>query len=114
QGRTSAPASTRPSGPPSRRDTDRASLFELLARALGRVGNGAPLVLLLEDLHAASVSVEALQYVARRLGPTPTLLVGTFTTTEVDRAHPLSKLIEAFEGNKRFQLLTLPRLGFAD
>jgi ABC-type transport system substrate-binding protein len=112
--RASEPSGARAALSPARRDGDRGSLFELLAKGLARIGGGAPLVLLLENLHAANVSVEALQYVARRLGPTPTLLVGTFTPTEIDRAHPLTKLIEAFEGNKRFELLTLSRLTFAE
>jgi ABC-type transport system substrate-binding protein len=98
----------------SLRDTERGTLFELLARSLARIGKSAPLVLLLEDLHAANVSIEALQYAARRLGQTPTLLVGTFTSTEVPRAHPLTKLIEAFAGNKRFELISLPPLGFPE
>ena len=29
------------------------------------------------------------QYIVRRLGPTPTLIVGTYRTTEVDERHPL-------------------------
>src|SRR5262249_39678387 len=83
-----------PAAPPSAPDADRTRVFELIARTLTRIGAGAPLVLLLEDLHAASISIEALHHVARRLGSTPTLIVGTFTTTEVDRGHPLSKLID--------------------
>jgi ABC-type transport system substrate-binding protein len=95
-------------------EADKARVFELIARTLTRIGAGAPLVLLLEDLHAASVSIDALHHVARRLGSTPTLIVGTFTSTEIDRAHPLSKLIDELSGTKRFQLIDLPRLTFAE
>src|SRR5262249_46223456 len=38
-------------------------IYELLARTLARIGRGRPLAILLEDLHASDVSVEALQYV---------------------------------------------------
>jgi len=56
---------------------DRTRIFEVIARTITRAGAGRPLVVLLEDLHEADVSVEALQYIVRRLGPTPTLVVGT-------------------------------------
>ena len=50
------------------------------------LAGGKPLVLFLEDLHAADISLEALQYIVRRLGPTPTLIVGTYRSSEVDNA----------------------------
>ncbi|MCM3877119.1 MAG: ABC transporter substrate-binding protein, partial [Thermoanaerobaculia bacterium] len=59
------------------------------------------------ELHGAQLSIEALQYVARRLGPTPTLIVGTYRQTEVDKRHPLVKMLESFRGDPRFAALTL-------
>jgi ABC-type transport system substrate-binding protein len=94
-----------PAGP--RSPEDRTQVFELLARTLTRLGGGRPLILILEDLHGAEVSVEALPYVVRRLGPTPTLVVGSYRTTEVDRAHPLTRMLDAFVGDRRFTQVTL-------
>ena len=37
---------------------NRTEVFELLARTLTRMGGGQPLVLVLEDLHAAEASIE--------------------------------------------------------
>ncbi|MBA2260634.1 MAG: serine/threonine-protein kinase PknK, partial [Acidobacteria bacterium] len=46
----------------------RSQIFELLARTLARIAGDRPLVVCLEDLHAADVSLEALDYLVRRLG----------------------------------------------
>ncbi len=86
---------------------NRTQIFELLARTLTRLANGKPLVLLLEDLHQADISIEALQYVVRRLGPTPTLIVGTYRSTEVDARHTLTKTLDSFRGDRRFASITL-------
>ena len=85
----------------------RAHIFELLARTLARIAAGRPLVVLLEDLQAADVSLEALEYIVRRLGPAPLLIVGTYRTTDVQARHPLSRLIEGFQGERRAVSLVL-------
>ena len=86
---------------------NRTHIFELLARTLTRIAGGKPLVLFLEDLHSAEVSIEALQYIVRRLGPTPTLIVGTYRSVEVDNRHPLIKMLESFRGDRRFSSIAL-------
>lgn len=95
------------SEPAVRKFEDRTYIFELLARTLTRIAGGKPLILLLEDLHAANVSIEALDYIVRRLAPTPTLIVGTYRTTEVDKRHPITNLLSGFKGDKRFTLIQL-------
>src|SRR5271169_445726 len=90
-----------------RKAEDKIAIFELIARTLTRIAGGKPLLLALEELHGAQLSIEALQYVARRLGPTPTLIVGTYRQTEVDKRHPLAKMLESFRGDPRFAALTL-------
>jgi predicted ATPase len=45
---------------------NRTQIFELLARTLTRLAAGKPLLLFLEDLHAAEISIEALQYYFNR------------------------------------------------
>lgn len=87
---------------------NRTQIFELLARTLTRLAAGKPLILFLEDLHAAEISIEALQYIVRRLGPTPTLIVGTYRSSEVDnKNHPLMRMLDTFRGDRRFSAIAL-------
>jgi ABC-type transport system substrate-binding protein len=86
---------------------DKTAIFELLARTLTRLAQGKPLVLVLEELHGAEQSAEALQYVVRRLAPTPTLIVGTYRQNEVEKRHPLVRVLESFRGDPRFVSITL-------
>lgn len=101
----------RPSPPPDssegKRFQDRTYVFEILARTLNRICGGKPMVILLEDLHAADVSIDALQYVAHRLIAAPIFILATFRTTEVDKSHPLVKMMDTFQGDKRFVLIFL-------
>jgi len=90
-----------------KRAEDRIQIFELLARTITRMAAGKPLVLVLENLHAAEVSIEALQYIVRRLGPTPTLFVGSYRQTEVDKRHPLARMLDSFADDPRFVSITL-------
>jgi ABC-type transport system substrate-binding protein len=93
---------------------NRNQIFELLARTLTRLAGGKPLVLVLEDLHGAEVSLEALQYIVRRLGPTPTLVVAAYRSTGIDRRHPLSKMLQGFRGDRNFSSLTLEPLAASE
>jgi ABC-type transport system substrate-binding protein len=90
-----------------RKAEDRIQVFELIARTLVRIAAGKPLVLILENLHGAEVSLEALQYIVRRLGPTPTLIVGSYRQTETDKRHPLTRMLESFTDDPRFASITL-------
>nr|ART36315.1 C594 [uncultured bacterium] len=87
---------------------NRTQIFELLARTLTRLAAGKPLIIFLEDLHAAEISIEALQYIVRRLGPTPTLIVSTYRASEVDnKNHALVRMLETFRGDRRFSAIAL-------
>lgn len=90
-----------------RKMDDRTHIYELLAGVLIRISEGKPLLLLLEDLHSADVSVDALQYIVRRLGPTPTLIVGTYRTTEVAKRHPILRMLDGFHDDRRFETIRL-------
>jgi ABC-type transport system substrate-binding protein/serine/threonine protein kinase len=96
------------------RAEDRIQIFELLARTLTRMAAGKPLVLVLENLHAAEVSIEALQYIVRRLGPTPTFFVGSYRQTEIDKRHPLARMLDSFADDPRFVSITLPPLSASE
>jgi hypothetical protein len=89
---------------------DRTHVFELIARTLTRIAAGRPMLLILEHLHHADVSLEALEYIVRRLGPTPTLIAGTYQTAEVDSRHPLARTIQGLRGDRRFASLVLGAL----
>ena len=93
--------------PEERKAEDRIQIFELLARTLTRIAGGKPLVLILENLHGAEVSIEALQYIVRRLGPTPTLIVGSYRQTETDKRHPLTRMLDSFADDPRFVSVSL-------
>ena len=92
----------------------RTQIFELLARALTRLAGGRPLVLFMEDLHAADISLEALDYIVRRLGSAPILLVGTYRVTEITARHPLARMIEDFQGERRAASLILGPLSVSE
>lgn len=93
--------------PLSRGTEDRLDVFELLARTLLRIIGGRPSVFLLEELHLAGISIEALQYVVRRLGAAPCLIVGTYLPHAVERTHPLARLLESFRGAPGFLRIDL-------
>lgn len=100
--------------PETHRFEDRASLFELLARTFARISSGKALVVMLEDLHAGDVSVDALEYVVRRLGATSILFVGTYRNEEVTAEHPLLRMLEGFEGDRRFAWIRLEPFTFEE
>ncbi len=102
------------SSPPDLKDADPTRLYELLARTLARIGGGRPLVMLIENLHLGEVSLAALSYVVRRLGPTPTLIVGTCRRTEVTAGHTLLTMLKSFNDDPRFCSIGLGPLGKAD
>ena len=93
---------------------DKAFVFELLARTLVRLSGDRPLVLVLEDIHLGEAAIEAMEYVIRRLGPTPTLVIGTFTPTAIDKHHPVYRLVESFRGHRHFDHLHLRNLAESD
>ena len=86
---------------------DRTYIFELLARCYIRMSGGEPMVLVFEDLHVANVTADALQYIIHRLGPLPILILGTYRSDEADRRTPIIRLLDHFEGDRHFKLITL-------
>jgi hypothetical protein len=95
------------------RGEDQTSVFETLASALALIAGGKPLVICLDDLHLADVSIEALQYIVRRLMPAPLLILGMYRPAEVNRRHPIARLLAAFRGARRFAHVQLGPLSAA-
>jgi ABC-type transport system substrate-binding protein len=98
---------------PSKPD-DRTWVFELIARTFTRIGNGKPLMVVFENLHAAEMSLDAISYLVQRLGNTPTLICGTYRQSEIDRRHPLVKMLDAFRGDPHFSSMTLGPLSASE
>lgn len=72
---------------------DRNAIFDLLARAWIRIAADRPLVIVLEDLHFAAVSIDALEYIVQRLASTGVLVVGAYRSDEIARGHSLTRLM---------------------
>ncbi len=98
----------------TQRMQDRTYIYDLLARAFLRIGAGKPLVLFIEDLHNADVSLEALQYIVRRLATTPTFIVGSYRSGDIDKHHPLSRMLDSFLGDRRFLSIRLEPFSSAE
>ncbi len=99
--RAGAEAEPELDGPRAPRRGDPVYVFELLARTLTRLAAGKPLVLILEQMHRGEVSLDAVEYLVRRLGPTPTMFVGTWRSEEIGRDHAVHRLLASFEGDSR-------------
>ena len=67
-------------------------LFDSITAFLKSASQKQPLVLVLDDLHwADQPSLLLLQFVARELGNSRLLLVGTYRDVELSRQHPLAE-----------------------
>jgi DNA-binding CsgD family transcriptional regulator len=86
-----------PASSPGSPEAERYRLFESVSAfllAIARAQAGAGLLLLLDDLHCADrPTLLLLSHLARRLPDAPFLVVGSYRTTEVDRAHPLAAVL---------------------
>ncbi len=90
---------------------DQTLVFELLARTLIRLTGSQPVVLLLENLHLAETSIAALEYLVRRLGTTPTLVVASYRNTEIGKRHGVARLLRDFADDPRFVSVQVGALG---
>ena len=80
--------------PPLEPEQSRYRLFDSITSFLKNAARSQPLLLALDDLHWADhASLLLLQFVARRMGDSPFLIVGTYRDVEVSRRHPLSETL---------------------
>jgi DNA-binding CsgD family transcriptional regulator len=98
---------------PASPETARFRLFDALSGFLRRASEDQPLLLVLEDLHAADApSLLLLQFVAGELGGSRMLVLATYRDMELTRDHPLaaglSELVRA-QGATRVSLSGLSR-----
>jgi len=77
--------------PPGDPEEERYRLLQSVTSFLTNAARVQPLVVVLEYLHDADKgTLDMLTYIARNLGGTRLLIIGTYRDVEVDRAHPLS------------------------
>lgn len=89
----------------------RFQLLEALCQVLARASEGGPLLILLEDLHAADVdTLQVLQFLAPRLSGLPLVIFGTFRDTDARLAGSADALWQAARsgGVMRLPGLQLP------
>ena len=69
-------------------------LFESVMAALGAVGQDRPVLLVIEDIHWADRStLDLLQFLVRNIADTPTLILATVRTDELDRDDPVATML---------------------
>ena len=90
-------------------------LFDSITAFLKSASLKQPLVLVLDDLHwADQPSLLLLQFVARELGNSRLLLVGTYRDVELNRQHPLAESLGELTRERLFQRVLLRGLSQQD
>jgi DNA-binding CsgD family transcriptional regulator len=75
-------------------ETLQGRLYQAIVRMFAGIARGAPLLVIIEDLHwADDATLEVFVYLARRIRTEPIALVGTYRTDELHRRHPLRPYI---------------------
>ena len=75
-------------------DTERFALFDAVVALLGVASRGAPVVLILDDLHwAAKPTLLLLRHLLRFGEHARVQIVGTYRSTDLDRSHPLAAML---------------------
>ena len=83
-------------------------LFDSITAFLKNAGRRQPLVSVLDDLHWADhPSLLLLEFVARELGNSRLLVIGTYRDMELSRQHPLSKSLGELTRERLFQRVLL-------
>jgi DNA-binding SARP family transcriptional activator/tetratricopeptide (TPR) repeat protein len=104
-----------PPAEPLAADNARARLLEAIARTIERLAKARPLLLVLEDLHwAGAATLDVIEYLARRIGAVPALLVLTFRTGESAPGSPLHALRRRLQSESRSSSLELRALAAGD
>ena len=96
-------------------EAGRLRLFGALHRLLARLAGGAPVVLVVEDLHWADRStLEFLAYLVRNLRQERLLLVGTWRSDELPHGHPVRRWLAEQHRNSRVEELELQPLSHGE
>jgi class 3 adenylate cyclase len=97
------------------RHPDRDALFGALLRLLRDLARGAPLAVVIEDLHwAEDGSLALFRFLSGLAEGAPYLLIGTYRDDELPRGHPLRPVLAELERRGDVTSLHLGPLGAAD
>jgi tetratricopeptide (TPR) repeat protein len=97
--------------PPMAAEGGRFRLFDAVATFLRNAAAEQPLMLVLDDLHAADApSILLLRFVARELGDARVLALGAYRDIEVDRGHPLAAAVAELSREPVARHVRLPGL----
>ncbi len=96
-------------------DAQRHRFFDAVAALLAEVGGGAPLVLVLDDLHWADrATLQLLRHLVRGPQPAPALFVATYREAELEPDHPLRELVAGLRREGSLRRLDIGGLGLGE
>jgi ABC-type oligopeptide transport system substrate-binding subunit len=100
-----------PPNPPLDPQAEQQRLFESLLVFFTGLGEGAPLLLVLEDAHwAGSGTLSLLRHLARHTRQGRVMIVATYREVELDGARPLHEVLLDLQRERLATRLKLPRL----
>ena len=98
--------------PVSAPDRRQGRFFEGILRLLGRLADGRPVLLVLEDLQLADAGTrELVAFLARTAREEPLCLVASYDPDELDRRHPLRPVLAGLAATVSVETIELPPLG---
>lgn len=104
-----------PPAPLSAPSEARFRLFEAVVRVWQRIARQQPLLLVLDNLHAAdSVSLRLLEFLAPELRVSPLLVLGTYRDIELSREHPFARTLGQLVRLPQCQRVSLSGLNRAE
>jgi len=90
-------------------------LFESVMAALGAIGPDRPVLLVIEDLHWADRStLDLLQFLVRNIADTPTMILATVRTDELDRDDPVATMLAELARRPSVERIDLGPLDLAE
>jgi DNA-binding SARP family transcriptional activator/tetratricopeptide (TPR) repeat protein len=105
------PADAAPAPPSVGSEADRFRLFESVGSFLVDAARTEPLVLILDDLHAADEpSLLLLRYVAAEAATAPLLVIGAYRDVELEPTAPLALVVPELARERRTRQVTLSGL----
>ncbi len=89
-------------------ETERYRLFDAVTSWLARIASGAPVLLVLDDLHwAAKPTLLMLRHLTRTEWSGPLLLLATYRDTDLSRTHPLADMLADLRRSPEVERLAL-------
>lgn len=102
------------SAPALQPDAERTRLFGAVAHAIAAAGRGGPVLLLLDDLHAADESsLNLLHYLALRAATLQLTVIATCRETAIRAGAPIQTALAHLDADRLARGLRLPRLALA-